>query len=450
MKAICTICVSLAFWVGPVSAQVFNDLQLALEPVHYELDLTVDYDAEQILGNVQLRVRNRSLKTIHEIPLLLYRLMAVNSVRDSRGRALPVTQRVVAFEDFGKRQVNYVTVSLDQQLEPSDTATIELVYEGYLLGYAETGWRYVKDRVDSSFTIIRNDGLAFPLVGVPSLRANRSAGFPTFTYLARITVPASLTVANGGRLIERSVNDGDATFVYQSVKPSWRMDFAVADYRIIEHGQTRVVYFADDSVGAAGVMNAIQSTMRLYAKWFGPLKEEAGLTVIEIPDGWGSQADVTTIIQTAPAFKDPRGYSRVYHELSHLWNVTPTDRPSPRWNEGLASFLAYLTAEELDGRTVLNERAALRMRQLRETFAEQPHYRETPLIDYGTAQLTDLSYRVGMVSRRRTVQPRRRRLLPRVRRLRSHDQRLRNTCKSCHYHRLDSILRRLDLHHQVV
>jgi hypothetical protein len=239
MKAICTICVSLAFWVGPVSAQVFNDLQLALEPVHYELDLTVDYDAEQILGNVQLTVRNRSLKTIHEIPLLLYRLMAVNSVRDSRGRALPVTQRVVAFEDFGKRQVNYVTVSLDQQLEPSDTATIELVYEGYLLGYAETGWRYVKDRVDSSFTIIRNDGLAFPLVGVPSLRANRSAGFPTFTYLARITVPASLTVANGGvanggRLIERSVNDGDATFVYQSVKPSWRMDFAVADYRIIE------------------------------------------------------------------------------------------------------------------------------------------------------------------------------------------------------------------------
>jgi aminopeptidase N len=63
----------------------------------------------------------------------------------------------------------------------------------------------------------------------------------------------------------------------------------------------------------------------------------------------------------------------------------------------LASFLAYLTAEELDGRTVLNERAALRMRQLRETFAEQPHYRETPLIDYGAAQLTDLSYRVGMV-----------------------------------------------------
>jgi hypothetical protein len=187
MKAICTICVSLAFWVGPVSAQVFNDLQLALEPVHYELDLTVDYDAEQILGNVQLTVRNRSLKTVHEIPLLLYRLMAVNSVRDSRGRALPVTQRVVAFEDFGKRQVNYVTVSLDQQLEPSDTATIELVYEGYLLGYAETGWRYVKDRVDSSFTIIRNDGLAFPLVGVPSLRANRSAGFPTFTYLARIS-----------------------------------------------------------------------------------------------------------------------------------------------------------------------------------------------------------------------------------------------------------------------
>ena len=135
---------------------------------------------------------------------------------------------------------------------------------------------------------------------------------------------------------------------------------------MLERGATRVVYFPEDSIGAAGVMNAIKNTMRLYTDWFGPLKEEAGLTVIEIPDGWGSQADVTAIIQTAPAFKDPSGYSRVYHELSHLWNVIPTDQPSPRWNEGLASFLAYLTAEELDGRTVLHERVASRMQRLRE------------------------------------------------------------------------------------
>jgi aminopeptidase N len=396
-SCICAACVSLVAWMGPVKAQEFSNLQLALEPVHYELDLTVDYDAEQIRGNVRLTLRSRSPKTIHEIPLLLYRLMTVTFASDEEGHALPVIQRVVAFEDFGKRQANYITVSLEQPLEPRDTTTIEVDYEGHLLGYAETGSLYIKDRVDPSFTIIRTDALAYPLIGVPSRRVNRSTGFPTFTYVAKITVPEYLTVANGGQLLERSVKDDRVSFVYQSKRPSWRMDFAIAEYEVLEHGATRVVHFPEDSIGAAGVMNAIRNTTRLYSEWFGPLQEEAGLTVIEIPDGWGSQADVTTIIQTAPAFKDPSGHSRVYHELSHLWNVIPTDQPSPRWNEGLASFLAYLTAEELDGRTVLNKRVASRMQLLRERFAEQPRYRETPMIDYGKAQLTDLSYRVGMV-----------------------------------------------------
>ena len=75
--------------------------------------------------------------------------------------------------------------------------------------------------------------------------------------------------------------------------------------------------------------------------------------MIEVPDGWGSQADVTCILQTAAAFRDPARLVEVYHEVSHLWNVPATDLPSPRWDEGLATFLQFRMADERDGTTRL-------------------------------------------------------------------------------------------------
>src|SRR3972149_6477562 len=63
-------------------------------------------------------------------------------------------------------------------------------------------------------------------------------------------------------------------------------------------------------------------------------------------------------IQSAAAFKDPEQHREVYHEISHLWNVPPTDRPSPRWNEGQASFLEYLVTQEVTGKPIVDARAS--------------------------------------------------------------------------------------------
>ena len=369
--------------------------QVVLSPTRYDIGLEVDYDAERLRGTARITVQNPSTAPVRDASLLLYRLLRVTTVRDGQGKDLAFTQNVVAFEDFGQLQVNQLLVTLPQPLAPGAQATLEIRYQGYLLGYAETGMAYVKDRVDSAFTILRDDAYAYPRPGYPSVRVLRSAPEWAFTYAARVTVPVGFTVANGGRLEGADTLGKAVTFRYSSLKPSWRMDFAIGKYGYLTSGPIRVHYLPGDETGAAGVARAAAQSLELFARWFGPLRESTALTFVEIPDGWGSQADVTTIIQSAAAFRDPKRHREVYHEISHLWNVAPTDRPSPRLNEGQASYLEYLVTQEVTGEPVVDARANQLVDWLRRSLPTHPAWRTVPLIEYGRAGQTDLSYSVG-------------------------------------------------------
>ena len=370
---------------------------LGVRLARYELEARVDYDSEQVRGTARMTLRNGSSTPVLEIPILTYRLMPITAVTDSAGRSLPFVQQVVSYEDFRQQQVNFARVTLPVPLPPGGGTTVVVRYGGYLLGYAETGMLYVRDHVDPEFTILRDDGVGFPILGYPSYAANRKHGLPQFDYVARITVPESLWVANGGQLRERRVADGQATFVYENLKPAWRMDFAIASYRVLDRGTLHVVYFPADSLGARRLMTAAERSLALYTEWFGPLQGGGAFTVIEIPDGFGSQADVTSIIQTAAAFKDSTQRRQLYHEVSHLWEVPPSEPFSPRLNEGLATFLEYYTADYLDGTNALKDRLVIVHKWLQDMAARRPELRTTPLRDYGRKEMTDFSYSMGMI-----------------------------------------------------
>jgi hypothetical protein len=232
-------------------AQQYAERQLLLQPVHYDLDLRPDYETEQLVARIGLTVRNASEQATRELPILLYRLMQVTSLTDEQGNAVPFTQRVVAFEDWSKFQTNYVEATLPEPLAPGEEATVTLTYEGHLLGYTETGMSYVRDRIDPAFTIIRMDADAYPRIGYPSRKVNRAAGLPDYTFRAAVTVPESLQVANLHRLVERRAAEGVATYVYESLEPSWRMDFAIAKYEVLEGQGLTLFYFPEDAEGAA-------------------------------------------------------------------------------------------------------------------------------------------------------------------------------------------------------
>jgi hypothetical protein len=381
---------------GQVSAPArVRGAAVALSPTRYELDLDLDYESELLRASVTLEIENPATEAVRHVSLLLYRLMHVRTVRDAAGRKLDFKQEVVAFSDFRKLQINQVLVTLDRPLAPRERTAIRLEYDGYLLGYAETGMSYIQDRIDPDFTILRDDSFAFPRPGYPSVTSLRTAARWLFTYSARIAVPKGLVVANGGHLERTLEQGGKTTYVFASIKPSGRMDFAIARYQFLLAGPTRVYYLPGDDVGAAAVGQASEDAARVLGRWFGPLRERAALTFIEIPDGWGSQTDARTIIQSAGAFRDPKRLHEVYHEVSHLWNVESTDTPPPRLEEGLASFLEFLVTEEVTGEAVVDARANKVIEWLRAELPKHPEWRRVPLVDYGRADLTDVSYSVG-------------------------------------------------------
>jgi hypothetical protein len=175
----------------------------------------------------------------------------------------------------------------------------------------------------------------------------------------------------------------------------------IAPYGIVEDKQNnlRIFHFQEDKNNASMILQAMNTTLQLFTNWFGPADNFQGFSIIEIPEGYGSQTDVSSILQTADAFQKKDNLTALYHEISHIWNVRDNDPLPDRFeSEGLAMFLQYLVQEKLD-----NKKDALKngYERLSDRFRQQcernPKCGEIPIIQYGNEGLTDLSYTKGML-----------------------------------------------------
>jgi hypothetical protein len=375
-----------------------STIEIPFQLTTLALDLGVDYAHNTIAGTATLTVRNVSKQAAATVPLLLNRLMTVARVSDAAGAAVPFAQRFALLADDSSWQLNALTVRPERPVAPGGSITLTVQYSGTLVGYVETGSLYIRDHVDSAFTIIREDAYAFPVLGVLSSQANRAAPRGPFTFAARVTVPAGQVVAMGGEGQDPVRHDSLVTWSYHSTMPVPFLNITIAPYRVMSSTGSKIFYFAADSDGARMVEHAIHGAMTDLAAWFGPMGHTATLTVMEIPNGFGSQASFSAgILQTAAAFHDVTEMPQLYHELSHLWNVEDLERPSPRWNEGLAMFLQYRMAAELDGWHNWDKVLDWFVATLKRECAGPARCDSVPFASYGTAGMTDDSYSVGML-----------------------------------------------------
>jgi hypothetical protein len=376
-----------------VTVAPFRQLELDLD-----LGLGLDYEAGSLAGSAGYLLENWGSSPAPCVGLLLNRLLTATAVTDSAGHSLPFSQRVAVFDDDSTLQVTLLNVRLPRPTPPGARVRLRVEYRGHLVGYTETGALYIRDRIDRNFTILREDAYAFPVPGTLSWKLNRRIPRVDFAFRARIRVPNELTAVAGGSLVARETEGDRTTFEYRSLAPVPFLNIAIAPYRQLVRGPLSLSYFPQDSIGAERVSDGVARCLELFAQWFGPLAEPPRLTVIEIPEGWGSQASLSAgIIQEAGAFRDGGGMQAVYHELAHLWDPPDLDRPSSRLNEGLASYLQRRAAASLDGwsgtDSVMNARAA----SLAGRLQSEPGLQSIPLSRYGQEGLTDLSYTVGML-----------------------------------------------------
>ena len=362
------------------------------------LDLTIDHAAERLSGTFLCELENWTGAPAGEVSFLLNRLMEASAVEDGGGAALRYTQDVVRFTDEPMRQVTRIRVRLARPVPAGGRTTVRIAYAGNLVGYTEIGWLYVRDRIDTAFTILREDALAFPSIGGVSDAANRKRPRGEFTYDASIRVPGRYLVAAGGALTRAPHPDGTVTWRYLSGRPAPFLNVSVAPFDTLVEGGVRLFHFPADSEGARRTMANTQAALRLLARWFGPRHDALNLTITEIPDGWGSQASaVAGIIQTASAFREPGRSGELYHELSHLWNAKDTDTPSPRWNEGLAMFLQFLLRERVEAWPGRREAETWYFSSIRSRVPGDSLLRTVPMIDYGRRNMTGNSYSVAEV-----------------------------------------------------
>jgi aminopeptidase N len=384
------------FLLAAVSARAQDPAPEAFRARHAKLELAIDYAARRLSGSITYDLENWTAQPAGHISFLVSRLMDASAVHDGRGTALSYTQDVVRFRDDPMRQVTQVHVTLPWPIAGGGQTTVRIDYAGNLVGYTEVGWLYVRDRIDTAFTIIREDAFAFPVIGGLSAEVNRKRPRGEFTYDAAIRVPARYLVATGGELTRTPHDDETVTWRYVSERPSPFLNVSVAPFDTIVDGGVHLFHFHADSLGARRTMTNAQSALRLLAKWFGPQRTTLNLTITEIPDGWGSQASlVGGIIQAAIVFRDSSRSGELYHELSHLWNARDTDTPSPRWNEGLASFLEDLLRERVDGWTGRRESETRTLAWMQKQTVADSLLRVTPMLDYGRRGMTDYSYSVG-------------------------------------------------------
>ncbi len=390
MKTILAFCLLLLLWVNAAAGDSFP-----LSTGYVHLELSFDFTEGSMRGSCHMSINNHSDSQVSGIPLLLYRLMKVESVRDENGHKLPFSQKVVQMEGSPKQQVNHIVVN--EVLLGGETRSIVIEYSGYLLGYAETGMRYITDRISPEFTLIRNDAYAYPVIGKPDVFFLRNhIPFNHYEHSIKITVPDSLVVANGGiPLGVEQHGNGLATYRYRSKIPNWRIDIAIGPYNVL-HSERLNIFYLTDSVAAAALATHGAKTLALYRDWWGELRNDHTLTIIETERGSGGQADETTILMPEEAFTVQDDYSFLYHELSHLWHVSIDEGTgtSPRWEEGLATFCEYLAGERLfPEREGLMKRGANRtVSRLKRDFERNPRLTEIPMIEYGNEQLTRYSY----------------------------------------------------------
>lgn len=352
------------------------------------LDVGIDYQKHSLRGRATIAVENRGPAS-NRVSLLLGRLMRVNAV-SSAGKPLRFEQETVIFEDEPMLQVVQVRVELPAPVALGGRATVDVDYGGPLVGYTEIGWLYVKDRIDPAFTILRREAYAFPVVGVPSRKANRSLREPDFPFTVTVQVPSDQVVATGGKLVSHA--GGKWRF---EAAPAPFLNIAIAPYAMHQAGGIRVYALPADAANAAPLLEAARRAMSQLAEWYGPLDREPELSIAEIPEDFGSQASLTGgIIVEKWAFSDVKQRRNLYHELSHIWNAPDLDQPSPRWNEGLATYLELRLARLIDGVGDIDAVAGRTSKRLCEAAAK---LKDVPFRQYGEKEMTDWSYSVGFL-----------------------------------------------------
>ena len=399
MKKILLFALLCFLWIQNVSA---SPTELP-SVTHYSLQIQLFPKEERLEAIARMTVTNKTGQAFSELPFLLYRLLDVQRVSDDKGSSLTFNQTITRLAEADVKnnlQANLIKVQLPKPLPPGAAIDLTMSYSGSIYGYPEV-MAYVNDRVSEKYSLIRPDALAYPMLAHATQESWQKAyGLDVpFTYDLEVTVPNGYVVACGGSQQDVLPKEDMTTFLFKSKVSTWRIDIAAAKFKQLNDGPKKLaVYFMpEDEKNAADILNGVSKAVSLYSEMFGELKDYQGYTVIEIPDGWGSQASDYYLLETAAAFKDLKRILEVYHEVAHTWNAKakPEVRRTRWFDEAFAMYFQAIALREFEGEKAYQaELAGDREYFIKRVKRDQRNF-DTPIAEYGKYELGGNSYSKG-------------------------------------------------------
>jgi len=368
---------------------------------HYELEYEILPSDHIYRGAATLSLENISGRKQTTLPLALYRLQDVEGVEDVPGRPLQFAADVVKAPDWLGFQAVTIKVELPAPMGPGETLRLRVRHAGPMLGYQEL-MRYTKDSIGEDFSLLREDALAYPVLGPVTERdiwGNIGAQIADgWTFRLGVTVPKPLVVAASGRQLGRTEVDADHwRYEFASILPTWRVDIAVADYKVVEQPERglKVYVFPADLGVAEAAIEVMARAIKAFTRWFGPVPD-AGYTLIEIPEGYGSQASTLYFLQTADSLKDKNELRMLAHEIAHAWNVPSREERVSRFlDEAFATYFQALVDDVLEAPGAKQRTLGEYRQRYLQQLEKHPEWGTVAIADYGRRDLADLSYVKG-------------------------------------------------------
>lgn len=325
---------------SPLHANGTGNPRWALQRL--DVDLAIDYEESTIDSSATLSLTNAGNQDQDHVLLQLGRLMSVESVLLD-GQPVQFTQDIVRLSDWPAHQILSLDIDLERQIPAGASATVSVHYSGYLVGYAETGMLYVQDHIDPEFTILRTEAYAFPQIGGPSYEDRAAQPRIDFDFTARIRLPSTANdqVLAGPVAATRIVEDDQIVWTMKGDTPLPFLNLAIAPFQKVEADGATIFVRKEHLDTANEFARRLDDAMGQLQQWFGPPPDKK-LVMIDIPEGWGSQAHpVAGILLDSSAFEPTSDLQYLVHELAHIWHPSESDTPPDRWNEGFATFVQW-------------------------------------------------------------------------------------------------------------
>lgn len=334
---------------------------------HYDLDLTVDPDADTLQAVASMTVTATA------------NLLAFNF--DFAGPEVSEVS-VDGVPAVFTREENELTINPVSVIPDGSPFNVRVVYGGTpapleIPGFPKMGWTRTLVR---EWIVVHG----FPHALIPGNATTRDKA----TYSLRVTAPKPLVVSASGTLTSTIDNGDTSTYVWEIGVPVNGVHFVVSN-SIRESvtgpdGLSINNYFGDDvSDITKKEFEIIAEVIELFSERFGPYPFDSyGITFVAESVGFTGFAIAGGAIIHSPNDRT------IAHEIAHQWyghSVSPAALTDNWLNEGFATYAELLWIEHSDGAAAASE-AAEALRANIGSTTRPPAIAETPLdVRDGTA-----------------------------------------------------------------